>query len=434
MSEIARNAAGLSRLVWTTAIVVGASLPHWMTLPPWIPLLLCICVVWRFAARLLGWRLPGPWLQRVLTIGAFAAVLIEFRTINGLTPGSGLLVVMVALKFLEARTQRDHLILTVIAYFLVFASVLAGGGLLKGLYLLAFVWITTLGLLQVGRRGALLPSGPTAKHAAKLLLQAVPLMVVLFLLFPRLPGPLWALPGDTSSGASGLSDSMSPGDITDLGLSDEVAFRVDFVGQTPAPSELYWRGPVLTNFDGRAWSRLEGMRRPVEDTIEYIGDVSEYRVTLEPDSRGWVFAIEMPQSWDTGDRRQRMRMGSDYQLFIPGAVPGRTLSYAVTSYSQYRAMEALRPNDIALFTRLPAGSNPRTRGLVDELMSDSPDAETFIERALDVFRADDYFYTLTPPALGLHTADEFIFDAKEGFCEHYASAFAIMLRMAGIPT
>lgn len=436
MSTIARNTAGLSRLAWTAAIVVGASLPHFTRLPVWMPALLLFCVGWRFAARLLRWPVPGRKLMWLITIVSFGAVLMQFRTINGLVPGTALLVVMVSLKFLEARSQRDHMLLTVIAYFLVFASLLVGGGLIKGLYLLAFVWITTIGLLQVGRRGPLLAGLPTARFSARLLLQSVPMMVVLFLLFPRLSGPLWALPGDTSSGATGLSGSMSPGDMTDLGLSDAVAFRVDFDGPAPAASDLYWRGPVLVNFDGRTWDQIPGMRGgSVEDTIEYLGETSEYRVMLEPNGRNWAFALEMPASWSSENRRERIRMQSDYQLRIwqPGTSAGR-VAYTVTSHSRYRAMEPLTPNDIELFTRLSPDRNPRTRALVESFLEDSPDARTIIDRGLDVFRQEGFFYTLTPPALGEHTADEFIFESREGFCEHYASAFAIMMRMAGLPT
>jgi transglutaminase-like putative cysteine protease len=342
---------------------------------------------------------------------------------------------MVSLKFLEARTQRDHALLTVIAYFLVFASLLVGGGVIKGLYLFGFVWITTLGLLQVGRQGALLPTMPTGKLAGRLLLQSLPLMVVMFLLFPRLAGPLWALPGDTSSGATGLSGSMSPGDITDLALSDEIAFRVEFTGQTPTASDLYWRGPVLSKFDGRAWDQFDGMRAGVQDTIEYNGETSNYVVKLDTVRNGWLFALEMPQTWDNLSGRAPIRIDSDYQLRVGGfgGSAGR-VNYSVTSHSNFRAMEALDEGDVDLFRRLPTNGNPRTRALVDSFLEDSPDTDTIVARALDVFRQDGFFYTLTPLPLGEHTADEFIFDTQEGFCEHYASAFAIMLRMAGIPT
>jgi transglutaminase-like putative cysteine protease len=435
MNTLAANTTGIARLSWAAGLVAVASLPHWASLPPWMPAMLVGCILWRFGARVLRWPLPGPWLMRILTLTAVVAVLAEFRTINGLVPGSALLFVMLALKFLEARALRDQLILALLAYFLVFASVLDGGGPIEGLLLLAFVAVSTLGLIQVGRQGTLLATRATTRIAGKLLIPAAPIMIVLFLLFPRLPGPIWSIPGATSSAASGLSDSMSPGDITNLGLSDEVAFRVEFDGQPPSASALYWRGPVLTNFDGRSWTRPVGMGRPVEETITPLGEASEYRVTLEPGSRGFAFALEMPTSWAAQNRRHSITMSSEYLLLIRSSERiNERASYSVTSYPDHRSVEMLTASQREIFTRLPPDSNPRTRELVQSLISDSPDAATIIARSLDVFRADDFFYTLTPPPLGRHTADEFIFETREGFCEHYASALAVMLRMAGLPT
>jgi transglutaminase-like putative cysteine protease len=431
MSTAMQSSITLQRLLWTAGVVIGASLLHWPELSVWIPVILCAAVIWRVAAAVIRWPLPNRGLRLLLAFLAFTAVLLQYKTINGVTAGSALLVVMVALKFLEAHTQRDQLVLMIISYFLVFASLLYQRGIVTGLYLLAFVWITTVGLLQLGRRGPLLPSWPTAKLAGRLLLQAVPIMLLLFVLFPRLPGPLWAIPGDTSSGASGLSESMSPGDITDLGLSDEVAFRAEFLSTPPAASDFYWRGPVLSNFNGRTWTRDPGTRRRVQDYLEFVGAPTEYRVMLEPHGHRWAFALDMPASWEG---RRDVAMGSDYQLrvFFGDGVDSR-IDYRVTSYTQYRAMEPLTEAELKQFRRLPEDSNPRTRELAASWLADNPTSEQIITRALNVFRGDEFFYTLTPPALGRHTADEFIFETKEGFCEHYASAFAIMMRSAGIP-
>jgi transglutaminase-like putative cysteine protease len=177
------------------------------------------------------------------------------------------------------------------------------------------------------------------------------------------------------------------------------------------------------------------MRRRVEDTITTQGEPSEYRVTLEPGARGIAFALEMPTAWVAQSRRHSITMTSEYQLRIgPTDRANDRVSYSVTSYPDHRAVEPLSATDRDVFTRLPPDSNPRTRALVATLLEDSPDAATIVQRSLDVFRADEFFYTLTPPPLGRHTADEFIFETREGFCEHYASALAIMLRMAGLPT
>ena len=419
------------RVLWTAGIVIGASLPHSLGLPLWISALLITCIAWRLAAAFAGWPLPPRSLRLLLAFVAFFGVLADYRTINGVEAGSALLVVMVALKFLESQHHRDQLVLMIIAYFLMFAGLLTERSPATAVYLFALVWLTTIGLLQLGRRGPLLPSAATAKLAARLLLHAVPVMVVLFLLFPRLPGPLWAIPASTSSAASGLSDSMSPGDITELGLSDEVAFRVEFDAAAPTADKLYWRGPVLSNFDGRKWSRAEGMRRAVANTIEHLGSGVDYRVMLEPNNRGWVFSLDMPQRWST-DRN--LRLGSDYQLAaFFGRPQGAPLDYRVTSHTEYRAREPLSSDEQDVFRRLPDGSSPRTRELVATWLTDSPSAEQIIERSLNFLRAQQFFYTLTPPPLGSQPVDEFLFATREGFCEHYASAFAVMMRAAGLP-
>ena len=434
MSTSDPTAIPLSRLLWTGGVVIGASLPHWTRLPVFIPLFLVFCIAWRVAARNEWLPMPPRWLKLILAIAAFLGILGVYQTINGLDAGSALLVVMVALKFFECHTQRDQLVLTIISYFLVFASLLYDGSIVMGLYLFGFVWVTTIGLLQLGRRGRLLPGLPTIKYAGRLLLQSMPIMVVLFLLFPRLPGPLWGLPGDTSSATSGLSDEMSPGDITDLGLSDDIAFRVDFYSAPPSPDRLYWRGPVLSNFNGRTWTRSRGMRRQPAESLDFSGTPTDYFVELEPGNRPWLFALDMPASWSTNSRRRTISMGSDYQLRMFGAelVTGG-LSYTVTSHTDYAAREALTEAQRDTFTQLPPDFNPRTRALAAELSAGSPDHATTVERAMQFLREREFFYTLTPPALGRHTADEFLFETREGFCEHYASAFAILLRSAGVP-
>ncbi|HVY63290.1 MAG TPA: DUF3488 and transglutaminase-like domain-containing protein, partial [Gammaproteobacteria bacterium] len=421
------------RLLWTAAIIVGATVPHWPALAGWTLTLLGAAVAWRLAVAFHGWPMAPRLVRLPLAFAAFLGVLVQYRTLNGVEAGTALLVVMVALKFLESRNQRDQLVLIMISYFMMFASVLTERGPLTAAYLVGLVWVTTVALLQLGRRGPLLDVAVTAKLAGRLLLYAVPVMAVLFLLFPRLPGPLWALPGSTSSGASGLSDTMSPGDITNLGLSDEVAFRVEFESRPPRAGALYGRGPTLTHFDGRTWSMLQGARRGerVADTIEYRGEPTRYRVMLEPNGRNWAFALDMPQSWS---RDRGLRMGSDYQLgtFFGGG-RGRVLDYEVTSYVDYSAREPLTPGEIATFTNLPAGSSPRARALAASWLTDRPSGRTVVERAMDYLRSQPFQYTLTPPALGPQPVDEFLFETREGFCEHYASALTVLLRAAGLP-
>ncbi|HEY5624717.1 MAG TPA: DUF3488 and transglutaminase-like domain-containing protein, partial [Gammaproteobacteria bacterium] len=419
------------RLVWTAGVILGASLPHWPTLPIWAPILLCACIGWRLLTDLKNWPLPNRLVRIVLAITALVAILERYHTVNGVEAGSALLVVMVALKFLETRSNRDQLVLLIIAYFILFAGLLAQRNPLILAYLAVFVWFTTIGLMQLGRQGPLLPMRDTARLSGRLLLQAAPVMIVLFLLFPRLPGPLWAMPGANSFGRTGLSDEMSPGDITELGLSDEVAFRVEFFSPPPGPGELYWRGPVLSNFNGRTWSQgATEFRRGIEDTLEFLGDPVDYRVMIEPTGRRWVFALDMAAEWPEGEN---IIMESHYQLQrFPNRIRSRQ-DYTLRSYPDYRAGEQLSQAQRNAYLYLPEDYNPRSHALAVEWRATAAGPREIIERALQIFREQTFFYTLTPPPLGVHTADDFLFEAREGFCEHYASAFTILMRAAGIP-
>ena len=423
----------MKRLSLMGLVVFGASIPHWSTLPLWIPVLLVASITWRMAATRLRLALPNRPARIALAFTAFGLVLLEYRTINGLTAGSALLVVMVSLKYLESHTQRDQLVLMLISYFLVFAGLLYQDSALSGLYLVVFVWMTTVGLMQLGRRGDLLHTRVTAAVSGRYLLQAVPVMLVLFILFPRLPGPLWSGADTASAGTTGLSDSMAPGDITNLGISDEIAFRVDFADGAPEAQDLYWRGPVLSVFDGRRWTRRVGYWGSVTDTLAYAGDPVNYSVSLEPGRRGWAFALEMPAEWST-EWRRNLRMRDDYQLDIFGAdmISGR-LSYDVTSYTEFTANERLNEIQRAVYTRLPEDFNPRTEALMEQLSSGAASPAEVIARTLEHFAEGEYFYTLAPPPLGRDSVDDFVFETQEGFCEHYASAFTVMMRFAGIP-
>jgi len=424
----------LQRLFWTAGIVVGATLPHWSALPSWVPVLLGVAIAWRLAIAAFAWPVPLRLVRLLLAFAAFCAVLFRYRTLNGVEAGSALLVVMIALKFLESNGHRDRLVLIMISYFLLFASLLTENGPLTAVYLLLLIWLTTVGLLQLSRRGPLLGMRNTAGLAAKLLVQSLPLMIVLFILFPRLPGPIWAIPGSTSSGATGLSDTMSPGDITNLALSDEIAFRVEFLSPVPPPRDLYWRGPTMTNFDGRKWDMLLGERRGerVASSTEFLGRATEYRVMLEPRGRNWAFALDMPLTW-SGERS--LRMGSDYQLriFAGNARSGR-VDYRVTSHTSFRAREPLTVAEQDLFRRLPSESSPRTRALVRGWVAQDPSPTQVIARAMEYLRSQPFYYTLSPaPLESSQPVDEFLFETREGFCEHYASAFTVMMRAAGIP-
>jgi transglutaminase-like putative cysteine protease len=263
-----------------------------------------------------------------------------------------------------------------------------------------------------------------------MILQGVPIAVLLFLLFPRLAAPLWGLPSDHSA-QTGLSETMEPGQISELSLSDDVAFRVDFDGPVPPSRERYWRGPVLSRFDGRVWTagslQYGGVPAPADNAVV------NYTVTLEPSHRIWLFALDLPSAMpraDTGAGAPIAVLTRDQQLLSrsPIAQPLRYVQQSILR-SSYPANTRF---DAQANLRLP-DRNPRTRQLAQELRAQYPDDRQLIAAVLTWFNRENFVYTMSPPLLKEDTADEFLFDTRSGFCEHYASAFVVLLRSAGIP-
>jgi transglutaminase-like putative cysteine protease len=258
-----------------------------------------------------------------------------------------------------------------------------------------------------------------------LLLQAIPLMLVLFLLFPRIQGPLWGLPHDAHAGLSGLSDNMSPGSLNSLILSDAVAFRAAFRGRIPEAKALYWRGPVLWDYDGRTWTAPRFVFNANE--LPSGEPTIEYTVTLEPHNKRWLFALEMPTQ-----RPPRAVATRDMQLLSATPVRSR-MRYDMSSQLQaaYGAEDGESILQRAL--QLPEGYNPRTLDHAKELRRKYRDDRQLVSAVLTDFRNENFVYTLSPPLLGQHAVDEFLFDTRRGFCEHYASAFTVLMRAVGIP-
>ncbi|MCC5868121.1 MAG: DUF3488 domain-containing transglutaminase family protein [Gammaproteobacteria bacterium] len=424
------NAEGTRRLLWVTGVLAAATLPHLGHLPGWVPLLLGVCVLWRLGVSSHGLRVPPGWLRILLAFLCFLGVLATYRTINGLHPGSALLVVMMALKLLETQRSRDLVVLLLIAYFLIFAGFLNNQSLIWGGYLLAVAWLTTAALQQATRSAPPLPARQVLALSGRLLVGAMPVMVILFMLFPRLPGPLWGIGLTESSATSGLSEEMSPGDITELGLSEEIAFRARFEDTAPHASQLYWRALVLDDFNGRTWRRSRPRSQlPLRDgQLEAGGAEIAYEIVMEPHGRHWVFALDVPR----GAVSEEVVQGADLRLATVRPLTERR-SLALVSDLQARADRTLAARDREHYLQLPAGRNPRTRELAESLRADGLDDTQLIATLLQRFRDEPFYYTLLPPALGAHPVDEFLFETREGFCEHYASAFAMLLRAAGIP-
>lgn len=418
-----------AHFAWTaTAILLGGG-PHLPQVAPWITALLLAALTWRIAAAWRGWRLPGLWIRVPMTFFAFAAVMVSYRSVSGVEAGSALLLVMAAMKLLETRSVRDRILLTFIGYFLLFATFLREQALWAPLWLVAATLGITTALAQTVRSGPLPPPVVSMRLATRLLLQAAPVAFVLFILFPRVPGPFWALPKPGLAGTSGLSEAMVPGDITALSLSDEVAFRVRFTGPAPPASLLYWRGPVLDRFDGRRWqASRQPTPRSTGSPVHFGGTLVEYEVVLEPHGQRWIPALETPLQWSL----PRAWLTGNRQLIAAEPV-GERLSYRARSRVNEVAPAHSLPDEISRATYLPAGRNPRTRDFAAQMRAESTDERDYVERILQYFHSEPFWYKLDPPALGMESVDEFLFETREGFCEHYASAFATLARAGGIP-
>jgi transglutaminase-like putative cysteine protease len=404
--------------------VVLAGAPHAMRLAWWVTVLATAIVAWRSFAAWKNEHLPRRWLLTVLVVCGLGGIYLSYRTIVGRDAGVALLVLFLSLKLLETKTRRDAVIVTFLCYFLALTNFFYSQTIATAALMLATVIALTAGLVAV--HGPQRPLRESAKLATVLLAQGVPVMVITFFLFPRVQGPMWGLPVGPFGATTGLSDSMTPGNISLLSQSDAVAFRARFDGQPPEHRRLYWRGPVFWAFDGRTW-RAGDVELSQFAQFEPRGAPIFYTVTLEPHERQWLFALEMaakvpPEAGATGD----------FQLLARRPVRAR-MRYDMSSFLEYRATGGATPEELAAARALPEGFNPRAVALAQSWRHDAQTDERIVATAVDWFRRAGLEYTLVPPPLGRDSVDEFLFETKSGFCEHFASAFAVLMRSAGVP-
>jgi len=410
---------------WLLATAGAASAPLVPQMPLWLAAVAAGAFLWRAA---LAWRrrpLPPRWLLLLVTCACVAGTLVQYRTLFGQQAGVALLLVLMALKQLEARAPRDGLAVVLLAYFLTLAQFFENQSIPAALAMIGAVLVATAALASLAdAQGQPLR---LFRLAGTMLLQAAPFMLILFLLFPRVQGPLWGLPRDAYSGLTGLSDTMAPGAIEHLAQSGAIAFRVKFDGAAPPQREMYWRGPVLTHIDGRTWRPIPFARATEPAYLPVAGTPSyAYTVTLEPHNQPWLFALELPETLPPDAFHT-----SDFQLHAQRPVRER-LRYELRSRPQ-AVQDEESGAVLAAALRLPAGLNPRTVALGAGWRADGGSAQQRVQRAIDFLRDSPLVYTLRPPLMSAHVADEFLFDHRRGFCEHFAASFAVLMRAAGVP-
>jgi transglutaminase-like putative cysteine protease len=413
-------------VLWLLAAMVFVVAPHMLRLPYWVAAFFLVVVAWRAWTAWAAMHFPSRWVTAALTFAAAFATYMQYGRIFGREAGVTLLIVMAALKLLEMRTQREVTLSIYLGFFLVLTNFLFSQTIPLGLYMIVCVWIFISTMVGFNRIGSSPTLAERLRPAAALLLQALPLMVAFFILFPRAQGPLWALPQDTRAGTSGLSETMAPGNISNLIKSDAVAFRVQFEGQRPPFSTLYWRGPVLIDFDGTTWS-IPQIAPAGNLTYSKREARVSYSVTLEPHNKTWLFALDVPATLPLG----AYALG-DLQVRDRRPVTERK-RYEMSSYLDYKYGERTAQMTLQSSLRFPEDRNPRTVALGRQWGRESPDPRALLAKAFQYFNRE-FTYTLEPPLLDARDPyDDFLFKSKQGFCEHYAGSFALLMRAAGVP-
>jgi hypothetical protein len=416
-----------TNLPWLWAATLATTLPHLYYLPTWVSIviaLMLLYVVWQWRT---GYRATSAWIRVGLVFLSCAGVALQFGLPPERESGIAMLALLMSMKLLELKSYRDSMVLLTLGYFLLLTHYFYNQNIFTGLWLVVSTLLVTAALLKI-HTDPQQSIVAILSRATLLLLQALPFMLALYLLFPRIDGPLWGRP-QSNYNMTGLSNNMSPGSISWLVDDEEIAFRVQFEGEPPPRNQLYWRGPVLTFYNGNTWDGDDYLIQP--PNIEPRGKAVNYSLTLEAHQRHWLLPLEMPTQVE-GVEAIMTRNGLLRSRIRP--IIART-RLELVSYPEYRmdAESHLPPMLQRSSLQLPRGYNSRTLALAQSWRAENPDPRQLAQRALRYFHDEAFYYTHEPPLLGAQAMDDFIFNTRSGFCEHYASAFVTLMRAAGVP-
>ena len=418
------NSQPLSRrcLLFLLASVVLATLPHANNLPVPIMAFFLLLIVWRALGIRFVRCLPGRFPLFLLTLSGIAVLGTQLKGVFGRDPGTVLIVVTLGLKLMEIRGRRDAYLIVFLAFIVAASQFLYVQSIVLAVYILLVAMLLLATLVTLN--GSQVRTLAALRTASFLLLQAVPLALVIFVFFPRLEAPHWMWLKEDNKAMSGLSNSLEPGSISDLSLSDQLVFRVRFDGELPPARERYWRGPVYTHTDGVRWT-IDSSQLPTRKP-QFSGKRYHYTVLMEPQQQTWVFALEMPEGFDAA-----LQQNAYYQL-TTNQPPGERAEYRISSATAFNT-GGIAQAEFNLNTRLPAAATAKQLQLVKRLQGLDTNPETLIRNLLQHFRTEAFYYTLTPPLMLDNPIERFLFETRRGFCSHYATAFVYLLRMAGIP-
>jgi len=411
-------------------------LPHVAHLPLWCALLTLVVLLWRANLALTNATLPGRWVVLGVLVVAIGLTLWSYRSLLGKEPGVTMVVVLMALKTLELRARRDAFVVFFLGFFIVLTHFLYSQSLLVAGAMLVSVWglLTALVLVHmpVGQ-----PSLRQASSlAARTALFGAPIMALMFVLFPRI-GPLWGVPQDGLA-KTGLSNTLRMGAVAEMAQDDSIALRIRFDGAPPPPGAMYFRGPVLTRFDGREWrmspfETLAALRAP--RNLRVRGTPVGYEMTLEPLRITTLPLLEAAPTAPAIEGYALLAL-PDLQWLSDRPINER-LRFRAEAYPEFghgplAATPALREH-----LELPDGFNPRTLAWAAELRRDPAYANAtprmFANALMGHIRTAKFSYTVAPGEYGRDAVDEFWLDRREGFCEHFASAFVVIMRALDVP-
>ena len=407
-------------------------IPHVFHLPIWATLCCFALLIWRLLYDRGLIPLPNKLIIFVLFVLIVLGVIVSYKTIVGRQAGTAMLISLLCLKLFEIKSVRDISVIVQLAFFSIVVTFLFSQTLFVAAAMLIAVLLLTSALIsfQLAKTGGnriIVPAKQRLFSAAKMMLYAIPLTVIIFILFPRTNAPLWGLPADAFQSSSGLSNRMSPGRISRLSESREVAFRVSFSLNKPPPGKSYWRGPVFDIFDGTGWTASKIKPHDLNSLpLNATANSVEYTVTLEPHNNKWLFALDMPDNAPVF-----AQLTSEMQLVSHKPVHHVT-RYTLTSHLDY-TLEWSDEQNITQYLHVPPNSSPRARQFIHQLIQRYPNKNDLINSVLEHFRTQQFFYTRQPPLLLNDPIDEFLFETRRGYCEHYASTFTVLMRLAGIP-
>ena len=418
-------------LWWLIGCQFYVILPHLTRVPLWVLAIYLGAALWRLQMHRERALMPPRWLRLLLGLAAGGAVIASYQTLIGLDPMVALLLMASALKLIESVRAKDGYVLVSLGFFIMTTQFLYNQELPVALYSVVGTLLLVVSLIALNQR----PSGSISRRepllALRMLGLAIPMMIVLFLLFPRI-APLWSVPSKNTQATTGMSDVLRPGDVTRLGRSAEVAFRVQFEDQIPPQRELYWRGMVLNEFADGAWRTLGWSDHPATerklDKPIAVGESLKYRIIIEQTMQHWLYAMPYAQSPTAG-----VFEAWNFRLAVRKPLES-TFAYDVVTWPESSLQPELSPWHREAELALPSNLNPLTREWVERQVNAVGNGPELIARVLSYFREQPFYYTLQPPKIDDDDfVDEFIFQSLRGFCEHYAYSFVVMMRMAGIP-